>query len=216
MTPRAKSVGLKLAVSNFVLVALVLSALIFAIVYSVSNLVESRATEDVTEKTKMLVNLIDSSDKDLRRRTEILAKGFLFNLSGNFELDTETVDTGGKPAPGLKLDGNLLNGEATLVDRFTSSTGAVATVFAKTGDDFIRVTTSLKNLKGERVIGTLLDRKHPGYEAVLGGRSHIGLATLFGKRYMTQYNPIKDASGKIVGLSFVGLDFTDFLENLKT
>jgi len=213
---RAKSLGTKLALGNFVVVALVFAALIFGIDYAVSDLVESRATADVTEKTKLLVDLIDSSDKDLRSRTAVLAKGFVFSLNGRFELDTTPVDTGGKPAPSLKLDGKLLNGDFTAVDRFTNSTGAVATVFARTGDDFVRVTTSVKNAQGERAIGTQLDRAHPGYKVLSEGASYVGLATLFGKQYMTQYDPIKDGNGKLIGLSFVGLDFTEYLGNLKT
>jgi len=88
-------------------------------------------------------------------------------------------------------------------------------VFAKTGDDFVRITTSLKNEKGDRAVGTLLDRAHPGYKATQEGGSFVGLATLFGRQYMTRYDPIKDASGAVVGLSFVGLDFTEYLVNLK-
>src|SRR5437870_464770 len=121
---RTKSLGTKLALGNFVVVALVFAALIFGIDYAVSDLVESRATTDVTEKTKLLVDLIDSSDKELRSRTAVLAKGFAVSLNGRFELDSAPVDTGGKPAPSLKLDGKLLNADFTAVDRFTNSTGA--------------------------------------------------------------------------------------------
>lgn len=32
---------------------------------------------------------------------------------------------------------------------------------------------------------------------------------------MTQYDPLKDASGKVVGLSFVGIDFSEYLSSLK-
>jgi methyl-accepting chemotaxis protein len=211
----ANSLGTKLALSNFVFVAVVFSAVIAGVGYSVSEVIESRAIVDVTEKTKLLVDLIDSSDKELRTRTSVLAKGLQASLSGKFELDPATVEVGGKPAPTLKLDGKPLNLDFSAVDRFTESTGAVATVFAKTGDDFVRITTSVKNEKGERVVGTQLDRAHPGYKIVSEGGSFAGLATLFGKQYMTQYDPIKDAQGKLVGMSFVGLDFSEYLANLK-
>jgi methyl-accepting chemotaxis protein-2 (aspartate sensor receptor) len=213
---RSYSLGTKLAFSNFLLVALVLSALIAGIGYSISEVIEARAIADVTEKTKLLVDLIDSSDKELKSRTAVLAKGLQTSLSGKFELNATTVQIGGKSIPTLKLDGKPLNQNFSVVDRFTASTGAVATVFAKTGDDFVRITTSVKNETGERVVGTQLDRSHPGYKIVSEGGSFTGLATLFGKQYMTQYDPIKDAQGKLVGLSFVGLDFSDYLANLKS
>ena len=213
---RTRSLGTRLAMGNFVLMAIVFSALIGGIGYSMSKMTEVRATNDLTEKTRLLVDLIDASDKELRSRTAVLAKGLQATLGGKFELDATNLDTGGKPAPTLLLDGQPLNSDFTAVDRFTGSTGAVATVFAKTGDDFVRVSTSVKNETGERAIGTLLDRAHPGYKLLSEGQSFVGLSTLFGRQYMTQYDPIKNAQGALVGLSFVGLDFTDYQASLKT
>jgi len=210
------SLGTRLAISNFILVALVSTVLIAAISYSISNVLEAKANTELSEKTKLLVDFVDSSDKELRGRTSGLAKGFQASLSGRLELDPATVEIAGKATPTLKLDGKTLNLDFSVVDRFTVSAGAVATVFAKTGDDFVRITTSLKNEKGERAVGTLLDRAHPGYKATMEGSSFVGLATLFGRQYMTQYDPIKNAKGQVIGLSFVGLDFTDYLVNLKS
>ncbi len=213
---RRTGLGAKLAVSNFLLVASVLTACVLAIGYSISQTIESRAIAEVSDKTKMLTNLIEGTDRDLRLRTASLAKAFQASLKGGFELLPATIEIKGKATPTLKLDGKTVNLDFAAVDRFTETTGAVATVFAKTGDDFVRVTTSLKNDKGERAVGTLLDRAHPGYQATKSGGSFIGLATLFGRQYMTQYDPIRNAQGQIVGLSFIGLDFSDYLKALKT
>jgi methyl-accepting chemotaxis protein len=207
--------GAKLALSNFALVALVLSLCVMAIGYSVSQTIEGRAVAEVSDKTQMLTQLIEGTDRDLRVRTSALAKAFQSNFAGTLVLLPTTIDIKGQATPTLKLDGKVVNLDFVPVDRFTSMTGAVATVFGKTGDDFVRITTSLKNDKGERAVGTLLDRKHPGYQAALAGNSFTGLATLFGRQYMTQYDPIRDAQGQIVGLSFIGLDFSDYLKALK-
>jgi hypothetical protein len=177
----------------------------------VSQSIESRAISELTAKTNLLAELIDGSDQDLRVRTETLAKAFRVNLQGKIELTAATVAIKDQLVPVMKLDGRSVNLDFQLVDHFTEATSAVATVFARKGDDFIRVTTSLKNDKGERAVGTVLDRAHPGYTAVLAGQSYAGLATLFGRQYMTQYDPIKDVQGTVIGLSFVGLDFSDFL-----
>jgi methyl-accepting chemotaxis protein len=136
-------------------------------------------------------------------------------LVGKIELTAVPIQVNGVSTPTLKHDGNTVNLDFPLVDQFTQLTGAVATVFVKSGDEFIRVNTSLRNAKGERAIGTSLDHKHPGYQAVLAGNNYTGLATLFGRQYMTQYDPIKDAQGQVIGLSFVGLDFSDYLKSLK-
>ena len=207
--------GSKLALSNFALVAAVLTVCVLGIGYSVSQTIERQVTNELGEKTKLLTGLIEGSDKDLRTRTGTLAKAFQSSLQGGFELDPAPIDIKGRATPTLKLDKKTLNLDFAPVDRFTAMTGAVATVFAKTGDDFVRITTSLKNDKGERAVGTLLDRAHPGYQAARAGGSYTGLATLFGRQYMTQYDPIKDAQGQVIGLSFIGLDFSDYLVALK-
>jgi len=101
-------------------------------------------------------------------------------------------------------------------DRFTSMTGgSVATIFEKKGDDFLRIATSLKKEDGSRAVGTTLDRGHPAYPLLLKGESYIGKATLFGKDYMTKYVPVKDGSGNVIGVYFVGFDITGIMKHFK-
>jgi methyl-accepting chemotaxis protein len=208
-------VGTKLSLSLVFVVGVFIAVLVLTIGYTLGQVVESRANREVEEKTKLIVDLVDASDKDLRTRAVGLSKIFFDKLGGGVALPGESMEVAGKPAPVLTLGGQPLNMNFALVDQFTEATGAVATVFVSTGEDFMRVTTSLKNEKGERAVGTLLDRAHPGYKATREGGSYTGMATLFGRQYMTHYEPLKDAAGKLVGLSFVGLDFTDYLKNLK-
>ncbi len=212
---RNVELGKKLPLSVLLIVGLVFAGFLFAISVALMRSAEERASLELTDRTKLIVDLLDASDKDLRLRAAGLAKAFQARLGGQFELDPAVTEVNGKPAPTLRLEGRALNMDFSVADQFTQATGAVATVFAKTGDDFIRVTTSLKNDKGERAIGTLLDRAHPGYKAVLEGTTYSGPAMLFGRPYVTQYDPIKNAEGKVIGLSFIGLDFGDYQNQLK-
>ena len=207
--------GNKLAISNFVLVAATLIACVMAIGHFLAGTIEQKSIDELSSKTQLIENLIEGNDRDLRLRTEALAKSFQAQLSGSLEVKPSTVDIKGRAAPDLRLDGKTLDLNFAVVDQFTNYTGAIATVFAKSGDDFIRITTSLKTDQGARAVGTLLDRAHPGYAAAMKGVPYVGLATLFGRQYMTQYDPIKDQQGNVVGLSFVGLDFSQYLKSLK-
>jgi len=101
-------------------------------------------------------------------------------------------------------------------DRFTAMTGgSVATIFEKKGEDFLRIATSLKKEDGTRAVGTTLDRGHPAYPLLLKGETYIGKATLFGKDYMTKYVPVKDGSGNVIGVYFIGFDITKTIKQLK-
>lgn len=212
----ALGLGARISLINFGLVIVAFTAFIIAVMHVMSGLVESQANEGVTERTRTVSALLEASDRDVRQRATELSNLFRSRLPGDFQLDPTPVDIAGRMAPSLLLDGHLLDNDSSVVDSFTAATGGVATIFAKSGDDFVRVTTSLKNDKGQRVVGTLLDRKHPGYKATLDGGSYVGLALLFGRQYMTHYDPIKDHNGKVVGLLFVGLDFDGYLTEVKS
>ncbi|MGF6969697.1 sensor histidine kinase regulating citrate/malate metabolism, partial [Paraburkholderia sp. WC7.3g] len=58
-------------------------------------------------------------------------------------------------------------------------------------------------------MGTVLDRSHPGYRMLRRGQPYTGYATLFGKQYMTCYEPIRDSTGEVIGAMYVGLDVNE-------
>ncbi len=136
--------------------------------------------------------------------------------AGARELDrASTVTIGEQNTPSLHAGKQALNLNVDAVDRFAKATGGVATIFARTGDDFVRITTSLRNKQDERVIGTLLDRKGKAYAALSQGKSFTGQAQLFGEQYMTHYQPLRDAAGEVIGALFVGRNYTQGLAALK-
>jgi methyl-accepting chemotaxis protein-2 (aspartate sensor receptor) len=95
----------------------------------------------------------------------------------------------------------------TEVDSFTRDfPGGNATVFVAQGEDFRRITTSVKKENGERAVGTLLDRKSAAYLPLRAGKRFVGRATLFGRPFITIYDPILNAAGQMVGVLYVGLD----------
>ena len=210
------SVGSKLSLASLTLFALVLGGFIVASSLMTSRVIEKKMSGSVLESTKLLVGLIDSTDSDLRTRVQSFALAFRKGLQGAVQLKPEMeVDIQGKKTPALLLAEQPMNGNFALVDGFTETTGAVATVFAKAGDDFVRITTSVKNDKGERAVGTTLDRAHPAYEAIRAGKSYTGLANLFGRKYMTHYEPLLDDKQQQVGITFIGLDFSELSANLR-
>ena len=141
------------------------------------------------------------------RRIQAAARALASELPASFVLDSDQrVDVQGRLVPTLRNGSRVLNLDFSFADGFTHKSGMLATVFARDGDDFIRITTSVRKLDGARAIGTPLDRSQPAYTDVLQGRAHQGYAVIFGKQYLTHYAPVKDASGRLVAILFVGLD----------
>jgi len=120
----------------------------------------------------------------------------------------------GDGKPKLQHAGYPLEGNTEAVDAFASLTGGVATVFQREGDDFRRITTSLKKEDGTRAVNTLLDRDHPAYALMLDGKPYVGRAVLFGKTYMAQYEPVR-VNEKVVGILFIGHSMESQFQSLQ-
>jgi methyl-accepting chemotaxis protein-2 (aspartate sensor receptor) len=141
-----------------------------------------------------------------------------FPFGTRAELDeNETVEMGPTKmrVPVLRLGGMVVNERFIEVDLLTKQTGSVATIFERVGDDFLRIATSLKKEDGSRAFLTTLDRQHPAYQRLLAGESYIGPAILFGKDYMTIYEPMKSEDGKVIGAWFIGYPMGTLLDRFR-
>jgi methyl-accepting chemotaxis protein-2 (aspartate sensor receptor) len=217
MNPRNWGVGTKITVFTFALISVILAILLTLINMSTSAMLKERAKANVAYNLSGISNTVEVFNTAMMNEASSFARLFASDFGdGPFTLDpSATVEIAGKPTPSLKHGGKALNLDFSIPDKFTNDTGVVATIFAASGEDFVRVTTSLKKENGERAVGTQLDRAHPSYPLLRAGNSYIGLATLFGKQFITQYDPIKDSSGKIIGVLFIGLDISKNMAVLK-
>jgi len=210
------SVGSKISAFSFALVGVIIGALVLTTSATTSSLLEERAARNVKTELNGLVATVSLFHKTVSNEAVSFGKVFAAGFPGSFELDAaETVDIGGKAVPALKHDGKVLDLDFSAPDRFSTETGGNATIFAASGDDFVRISTSVKKENGERAVGTQLDRATPAYAALREGKVYVGLATLFGKQFITQYQPVRDAAGKVVGALYVGIDISSDLAGLK-
>lgn len=146
----------------------------------------------------------------VRNNADLFDKMF----SAEFKLMDRRVNIAGANAPGLRHGRNLVNSSVAQVDRFAKMTGGTATVFVKDGNDFTRISTSLKKADGKRATGTSLGQSHPAYAEIMAGRNYEGYATLFGTRYLTSYRPIRNKAGSIVGILYTGQDVSAMMDSL--
>ncbi|MEA0939380.1 Cache 3/Cache 2 fusion domain-containing protein [Xanthomonas campestris pv. campestris] len=211
------SVGTRLSALLTLVIALSLGALALMIYRQSANDIESQVKAELLSSTRLMNQSVGMYDVTLTEGTQRLGSVFDDMLgSGARQLDTTTtVKIGDQDTPTLRTGTQAQNLNFTAVDRFAQATGGVATIFARTGDDFVRITTSLRNKQNERVIGTLLDRKGKAYAALAEGKAFTGQAQLFGDQYMTHYQPLRNAAGEVIGALFVGRNYTQGLAALK-
>ena len=110
----------------------------------------------------------------------------------------------GKNVPALHFGATKMNNNFVLVDEVQKQAGGTATIFVRSGDEFVRVATNVKKDDGSRAIGTILDPKGKAIAAIAKGESYFGEADILGKPYVTGYEPIRDASSNVIGVYYVG------------
>ncbi|MFH4700114.1 methyl-accepting chemotaxis protein [Vibrio alginolyticus] len=202
---RNQSVGfqLKLVITLCLFIAF---SSIAALVYRNASdvLLESTLKEHQSKVESMAKTIAGQFDAYLHT-AKVLESTFRNGYLAGVYVENYTVDFMGHEVPNITQYSESLINDTKLVDSFTRDTGAIATLFAPLGDDFIRVSTSLKDPQGQRAVGTTLGINHPGYQQLKAGQPYYAQIKLYGERYITYYAPIKDATGKVVGLSFIGL-----------
>ena len=213
---RRASVGARLAVLSCVLVALIFASFTWALTRSAGKQVSDQVFERIAEKDRSIAAMITLFDKALSAEVDRSTSLFASFLPTTYTLDeTQKIDVNGVATPVFKAGDKVLNMDFNIPDQFLERSGAVATIFARTGDDFVRVTTSLKKQDGSRAIGTLLDRNGPAYALLIANKTYTGLAALFGKRWITQYRPVTDASGRVIGALFVGVNVDPEIQQVE-
>jgi methyl-accepting chemotaxis protein len=179
---------------------------------------EKEALISLNKDLAIVKKTVEMYDKNAKNGAEKLFAAFVSSMPSQAEKqESSKVEVGGKSTPSLKIGGSTINGNFSAVDNFSHIySGSVATIFVKDGDDFVRISTSLKKEDGSRAIGTALDKNHPAYKLLLDKKEYTGPAKLFKKDYMTKYAPILSSSGDIIGVYFIGFDIGAEMNALKT
>lgn len=142
------------------------------------------------------------------------AFGFLgapvFATGGNVKGAMQALKDDTAKLGGAKLDGDALffgstkvNEDYTVVDGVKAKHGGTATLFAKKGNNYVRVSTNVMK-EGNRAVGTILDPSGPAYAAISQGKAFYGMVDILGKIYDTGYEPIKGDGDAIIGVYYVG------------
>lgn len=114
---------------------------------------------DQTRKVEVMASQLATAYDSFIDGTEMLASVVAELYPETLVFDrSQTVRIGQYDSPLVTHNGEQVNLNFSNVDKFARMTGGNATVFIRYGDDFLRVTTSLKNQQGQRAIGTLLGK----------------------------------------------------------
>ncbi len=174
-----------------------------------SHQLEAMAREDLKSQTSGVVDMVQMFDATLTEEVSNYTTLLTSFIPQPISRDTSQMQVLNNLSVPLLKGGDLsLHENNALTDDFQARTGSIATLFVRSGDDYVRVATSLRKEDGSRAVGTQLDRASPAWLPMSKGETYRGLTKLFGKRYITQYQPVKDAQGNVIAVLFVGVDIS--------
>jgi hypothetical protein len=155
-------------------------------------------------------------DDLIRRKGGIHSSGENIQWSA---INQETKSVSELSLPKMKIGGEWFEPtkeakkSVVFVDEIAKQGASTCTIFQRMNEkgDMLRIATTVINEKGNRAIGTYIPAvgkdgsSNKVLSAVLKGQTYFGSAFVVNKYYQTVYQPIRDASGKIIGMFYVGV-----------
>lgn len=204
------SLGVKLSVLTSVSVAVLFIILTLTLSQNAATQVHTLTLGNMENQVNGIGDMASMFNTTLGEEVSNYNELLQSFLPKRFSIDeSQPIMVGDQSTPTLRAGLRTLNLDQALVDDFQERTGAIATIFVRTqGNEFVRISTSLRTEQGERAIGTKLDHNSPAWQPIQNGDIFRGIALLFGKRYITQYQPVRDSTGNVIAILFVGVDIS--------
>ncbi len=209
------SMATRIALVGAVCFMIVSGATMLFLADRISDALDKKAQEALEGRSQQLIDMLASYDESMRVSADRDARLLNALFSEKISLGLGSIKLADLDTPVLSAGLTVLNGNFATVDEFTRMSGGVATVFVRKGDEFIRISTSLKKENGARAFGTVLQHASPAYSRLLNGEEYLGKTRLFGRDFMTKYWPIFDDHKQVIGALFVGVDFSEGLVAVK-
>ncbi|WP_417441230.1 methyl-accepting chemotaxis protein [Idiomarina sp.] len=186
----------------------ILSLTVLAVIIAATQ-TSNKIRADLDNETALIASTVQDmlTITDRLMRDEVDASlsvlNHLVNTRGGLSVG-DTTRVGEENVPDLLLDGRPLANSKELVDLQSQLQGGTATIFSRNGDEFIRITTNVKNAQGNRATGTRLDSSTQAYQTVMRGETYRGQVNILGQSYITAYQPIINSANRIIGILYVG------------
>ncbi|MBN1186658.1 MAG: Cache 3/Cache 2 fusion domain-containing protein [Bacteroidales bacterium] len=198
-------IGIRLNVIVGLIMVVILSALgVFTIRMQKAKIIEdtdTRMSEQVNDLANYIEMQIKSSQKNADNALNIAES--LLKKVGNVRI-AETSDQSNDANSYWLINNADISLNYDYVDEVAQLTGAVVSIFKKTTNGFIRISTSLIDNNGKRVNGTLVASNSDVALTVMNGQKYSGRAIVIDDWYLTSYCPIY-INGNIEGMLGVGI-----------
>ena len=191
----------------------------------VQNQFQERVHNELSVELRGLYGMLETANGLLQSRVDanLVVAHDLLNRAGALSFGPESVtweavnqvtkEAQRLTVPQLKLGGRWLGQSPDLatpvvvVDQLKQLVGGTCTIFQRVNEagDMLRVATNVETAAGKRAIGTFIPASSPVVQTVLAGQTYRGPAYVVNAWYISDYEPLRDAGGRVVGMLYVGV-----------
>ncbi len=111
--------------------------------------------------------------------------------------------------PVWEIGGKELYKNYEIVDQIKDRSVETATIFQKIDDGYLRISTNVMTIKGERAVNTYIPNSSEVIKTVEKGEIFYGRAFVVNDWYLTAYKPL-EVDGSIQGILYVGIKELDY------
>jgi methyl-accepting chemotaxis protein len=194
---------------KFVLMLLLIGGIFLSIAIGVvwrstANALQHNLQQQQQSLQREIINSLGLTDALLSQQVKASMQLFLQTLQHAGPVSAGALQAvGDVQVPDLLLGEKGQAGHFALVDGHTALMGGTATLFSKSADQFVRISTNVQTANG-RAVGTALAPDGAAMKAIRQQQSFYGHVDILGNPFVTAYHPLNDANGETVGIAYVG------------
>lgn len=186
-----------------IIVLVVGGALVFS--FAEQRRMQSELELESAQQRRAVLDTLDVIDTLVTERARgsmkvLMARGAEMGFPA---LGQETVAVRDRRVSELYLGDTPQANRFDLVDTLVDLVGGTATLFVKSGEDYVRVSTNVIS-DGQRAIGTILAPTGRAIAAIRDGEAYYGMVDILGNPFITGYEPMRNFRGDTIGIWYVG------------
>ncbi|WP_165313706.1 methyl-accepting chemotaxis protein [Vibrio ziniensis] len=211
---RNRNLGFQLRTVMTVCLLIAFSSIAALVYQNASKVLLNTTLTEQQSKIQAMGKTIEGQYNAYLETARILASTLRNGYLEGFYVEDNEVNYNGYQIRDITIWGESIVSDVRKPDAFSRDTGAAATIFAPVGDDWIRISTSLRDSEGKLEIGTLLGREHPAYNNIMNGQPYYSVVTLLGRNYIAYYDPVLSDEGKVTAITSIALPVEDATQSI--
>ncbi|MFC2138385.1 methyl-accepting chemotaxis protein [Bacteroidota bacterium] len=149
---------------------------------------------------------LNLADNIFENAGELIETNSIISVTG---VDQITKQQNNYNIPKWEINGESAYNNFEIVDLIKEKSVETATIFQKIEDGYLRISTNVMKLNGQRAVGTYIPNSSEVIKTIERGETYYGRAFVVNDWYLTAYQPIK-IKEEIKGILYVGVKEKDY------